>query len=94
MQIDTGNSEHVSQRPYSITMKHYDWVKNEIDKLLDVQVIHSSHSSWSAPIFVVPKGDSGRHLVTDYRALNKVTQKFMWPMPKFEDNFSKLNGAK
>ena len=29
----------------------------------------------------------------DYRALNKVTRKFMWPMPKVEDFFSKLNGA-
>ena len=58
MQIDIGDSEPVSQRPYLIAMKHYDWVKNEINKLLDVQVIHSSHSGWSAPIIVVPKGDS------------------------------------
>ena len=29
-----------------------------------------------------------------YHALNKVTRKFTWPMPKVEDIFSKLNGAK
>ena len=29
----------------------------------------------------------------DYTALNKVTRKFTWPMPKVEDIFSKLNGA-
>ena len=29
----------------------------------------------------------------DYRALNKVTKKFTWPMQKVEDIFSKLNGA-
>ena len=45
------------QWPYTIAMKHYDWVKNEINKLFNVQVICSSHSSWSAPIIVVPKGD-------------------------------------
>ena len=33
------------------------------------------------------------HLVIDYRALNKVTWKFMWPMPKVENIFSKLNDA-
>ena len=27
------------------------------------------------------------------RALNKVTRKFTWPIPKVEDIFSKLNGA-
>ena len=32
-------------------------------------------------------------MVIDYRALNKVTRKFTWPMPKVEDIFSKLNGA-
>ena len=76
MSIDTGTANPVSQKPYPIAMKHYDWVKNEIEKLLAAKVIHSSHSSWSAPIIVVPKGDGGKHLVIDYRALNKVTRKF------------------
>ena len=42
---------------------------------------------------VVSKGDGRKHLVIDYRALNKVTRKSTWPMPKVEDMFSKLNGA-
>ena len=41
----------------------------------------------------MPKDDGGKCLVIDYRALNKVTRKFTWPMPKVEDIFSKLNGA-
>ena len=94
MSIDTGNSDPVSQKPYPIAMKHYNWVKEEIDKLLEAGVIRNSQSSWSAPIIVVPKGDGGKHLVIDYRALNKVMRKFIWPMPKVEDIFSQLNGAK
>ena len=93
MSIDTGTANPVSQKPYPIAMKHYDWVKNEIEKLLAAKVICSSCSSWSAPIIVVPKGDGGKHLVIDYRALNKVTRKFTWPIPKVDDIFSKLNGA-
>ena len=93
MTIDTGTTNPVSQKPYPIAMKHYEWVKDEIEKLLTTKVICTSHSSWSAPIIVVPKGNGGKHLVIDYRALNKVTRKFMWPMPKVEDIFSKLNGA-
>ena len=42
---------------------------------------------------IVPKGDGGKCLLIDYRALNKVTRKFTWPMPKVKDIFSKLNGA-
>ena len=93
MTIDMGTADPISQKLYPIAMKHYQWVKDEIEKLLTTKVIHTSCSSWSAPIIVVPKGDRGKCLVIDYRALNKVTRKFTWPMPKVEDIFSKLNGA-
>ena len=76
MTIDTGNSDPMSQKPYPIAMKNYQWVKEEIEKLLTAKVIHSSRSSWSAPIIVVAKGDGGKCLVIDYQALNKVTRKF------------------
>ena len=88
------NWQPVSQWPYPIAMKHYNWVRNGINKLLDAQVICSSHSSWSAPIIVLPKGDGRKCIVIHYRALNKVTWKFVWPMPRVEDIFSKLNSAK
>ena len=93
MTIDTGTSDPVSQKPYPIAMKHYQWVKEEIEKLLAAKVICTSCSGWSVPIIVVPKGDGGKCLVIDYRALNKVTRKFTWPMSKVEDIFSKLNRA-
>ena len=60
MTIDMANSNPVSQKPYPIAMKNYQWVKEEIEKLLTAEVIHSSRSSWSAPIIVVPKGDGGK----------------------------------
>ena len=93
MTIDRGNSDPVSQKPYPIAMKHYQWMKEEIEKLLTAKVICNSRSGWSVLIIVVPKGDGGKHLVIDYRALNKVTRKFTLPMQKVEDIFSKLNGA-
>ena len=55
MTINTGDSEPISQKPYPIAIKNYQWVKEEIEKLLTVKVICSSRSSWSAPIIVVPK---------------------------------------
>ena len=73
MQIDTGDSKPVSQKPYPITMKHYGWVRSEINKFLDAHIIHNSHSGWSVCIIVVPKGDGGKCLLIDYRALSKVT---------------------
>ena len=45
MTIDTRTSEPVSQKPYPITMKHYQWVKDEIEKFLIAKVIQGSQSS-------------------------------------------------
>ena len=84
MTIDTGNSDPVSQKPYPIAMKNYQWVKEEIEKLSTTKVIHNSRSSWSVLFIVVPKGDGGKCLVIDYCALNKVTRNFTWLMPKFD----------
>ena len=47
-------------------MEHYQWVKDEIKKLLTAHVIPGSRSSWSVPVIVVPKGDGGKCLVIDY----------------------------
>ena len=93
MVIDTGTSDPISQKPYPITMKHHEWVKEEIEKLLTAKVIYSSRSSWSVLIIVVTKGDGGKCWVIEYRTLNKVMRKFTWPMPKVKDIFSMLNGA-
>ena len=65
MMIDTGDSDPISQKPYPIAMKHYQWLKEEIEKLLAAKVNCSSRCSWSALIIVVPKGDGGKHLVID-----------------------------
>ena len=78
MTIDKGNSDPVSQKPYLIAMKKYQWVKEEIEKFLTAKVICSSRSSWFAPIIVVLKGDEGKCLVIDYHTLNKGTRKFTW----------------
>ena len=65
MTIDTGTSDPVSQKPYPIALKHYQWVKEEIKKLLTAKIC-TSCSSWSAPIIVVPKDNGGKCLVIDY----------------------------
>ena len=39
MTIDTDTSEPVSQKPYPITMKHYQWVEDKIEKCFIAKVI-------------------------------------------------------
>ena len=82
MSIDTGKHLPIAKKPY------------ETDRLLEAGIIRESHSSWSAPIVVVCKGDGGKRICMDVRALNAITRTYVWPMPRVEDIFAKLGKAK
>ena len=48
--IDTGDSPPVSSRPYTLPLKHYEWVQREIESLEWAGVITKSMSKWASPI--------------------------------------------
>jgi hypothetical protein len=49
---------------------------------------------WGSPVLFVDKRDGTIRLCVDYRKLNEVTIKNNYPLPKIEDLFDQLNGAK
>ena len=55
MVIDTGNNPPVCQRPYTLPLKHAEWVKKELNILEAAGIIVRSVSSWASPIVAVPK---------------------------------------
>ena len=55
MEIDTGNSVSLAQSPYTLQLKHYDWVWNEIETLEKAGVTGRSLLPWASPVIVVPK---------------------------------------
>ena len=63
MSIDAGDHPPIAKKPHALALKHHDWVKEKIDILLEAGIIRENHSSWSAPVVVVPKGDGGKGCV-------------------------------
>ena len=55
MEIETGDSPPVCQRPYNLPLKHIDWVQKELNTLEKAGVITRSVSPWASPIVIVPK---------------------------------------
>ena len=94
MLIVTGDHPTIAKKLYTLAIKHHEWVKEEIDKLLEAGVIRESHSIWAAPIVVVPKGDGGKRMCVDYRAFNAISKTYIWPMPQIDDILAKLGKAK
>ena len=60
-------------------------LKTLLDDLLAKDFISKSASPFAAPVLFVSKKDGSRRLCTDFRALNKITIKNRYPLPRIED---------
>ena len=110
MDIDTGDSPPISSRPYTLPLKHYEWVQREIESLEHAGVITKSMSKWASPIVVVPKKSAPREplkrrLCGDFRKVNELQQEVITAgktkgqisihlLPKIDEMYAKLKGAK
>ena len=65
-----------------------------LDDLLRLGFIRSSDSDWGAPMFLVDKPDGGKRMVIDYRALNSTTIRNRYPLPRVDELFDLLSGAR
>jgi hypothetical protein len=68
-------------------------LKKQIDELLEKGYIRPSTSHWTALVLFVEKKDGTKRMCIDYRALNEVTIKNKYPLPRIEDLFDYLRGA-
>ena len=110
MDIDTGDSPPVSSRPYTLPLKHYEWVQKEIESLERAGVITKSMFKWASPIVIVPKKSAPREPLKrrsciDFRKVNELQQEVLTagktkgqisihPLPKIDEMYVKLKGAK
>ena len=55
MEINTGDSPPITQKPYNLPLKHATWGQRELEILEKAGVIVRSVSPWASSIVVVPK---------------------------------------
>ena len=90
MDIDTGGSPPSPKKPYTLPLKHYNWVQQEIESLERAGIITQSVSPWASPVIVVPKKSAPgepprRRMCIDFHAVNA-------PQPKVVKADSKAKG--
>jgi hypothetical protein len=83
----------ISKRAYRVSRPELVELKKQIDELPEKGYIRPSTSPWSSPVLFVEKKDGTRRMCIDYRALNEVTIKNKYPLPRIEDLFDQLRGA-
>jgi len=71
-----------------------EYLKAEIDYMLENRIIEPSFSDWSSPCILVPKPDGTFHFCTDFRKLNTVTKTDSFPLPQIEDCIDRVGKVK
>ena len=69
-------------------------LKEQLKDLLEKGFIWPSMSPWGTPMLFVRIKDGTLRMCIDYRQLNKVTVKNKYPLPRIDDLFDQLQGAK
>ncbi|GJP56106.1 hypothetical protein CLOM_g15162, partial [Closterium sp. NIES-68] len=82
------------QRQLRLSQPELEELQQQLDYLLTKGFIRPSTSSYAAPILFTPKKDGGFRMCIDYRALNRITIKSRYPIPRADDLLDQLRGAK
>ena len=84
----------ISLPPYRMEPAELKELKAQLQELVDGGFIRPIISPWEAPVLFVKKKDGTWRLCIDYRQLNKVTIRNKYPLPRIDDLFDQLQGAK
>ena len=83
----------IAKRQYRMAPPELALLKESIDELLAKGYIRPSSSPWAFPVLFAEKKDGGQRMCVDYRALNEVTIKNKYPLPRIDDLFGQLQGS-
>jgi hypothetical protein len=84
----------ISKRPYRMSVEELKELNKQLMELQEVGYIRPSSSPWGAPILFVQKKDGSQRICVDYRSLNDVTVKNKYLLPRIEDLFDQMRGAR
>ena len=92
--INTGNHPPVKQPPRRVAPARRQEMEKAVGELVTQGLVEKSSSPWSSAVVLVKKKDGTTRCCVDYRALNDVTTKDSYPLPRVDDTLDALAGAK
>nr|GEX25940.1 putative reverse transcriptase domain-containing protein [Tanacetum cinerariifolium] len=76
----------IAKNPYHLAPSEMKELTSQLEELLDKGFIRPSSSPWGALILFVKKKDDSMRMCIDYRDLNKVMVKNVYPLPRINDD--------
>jgi hypothetical protein len=84
----------ISKRPYMMSIEELKELKEQLTELQEARYICPSSSPWGALVVFVQEKDGSQRMCVYYRSLNDVTVKNKYPLPRIEDLFDQMRGAR
>ncbi|MCO5602448.1 hypothetical protein L7F22_056580 [Adiantum nelumboides] len=79
--------------PYRVSQAQQEEIMRQVNDMVEKGMVRPSSSPFCSPVLLVHKKDGTYRMCVDYRALNKITIKNRFPVPRIEDLFDKLQGS-
>jgi hypothetical protein len=83
-----------SRPTYRMSQPELDELNRQLTELMSKGHIQESKSPYGAPVLFVKKKDGTMRMCVDYRALNKITIKNKYPLPRIDELLDRLLGAR
>lgn len=91
--IYTEDVPPINSRPYNVPPDEQNFIKEEIERMLESGIIQPSESPWTSPVVLVRKKNGKLRFCVDYRKLNSITKKDAYPLPRIQEMLNTLAGS-
>ena len=91
--IDTGEHAPINCPSYRRSPQDAKIIEEEIKVLRDNGVIREIQSPWNSNVVIVAKKDGSRRFCVDFRRINKITKKDVYPLPRIDETLDTLAGC-
>ena len=91
--VDTGEARPVRQSLRRYPATHVEAISQHVDKMLKQGIIEPASSPWASNVVLVKKKDGSLRCCIDYRQLNSVTKKDVYPLPRIDDCLDAMSSA-
>jgi hypothetical protein len=83
----------IQSYPYRKSAKETQIINEQIQDMLESHIIRPSSSPWSSPVVIIKKKDGSPRFCVDYRRLNLITERDVYPLPRIDDILDRLAGS-